>query len=40
MKLVPFESRVKELSNDIWITNIGLKMRKSWPFKVGLDFQT
>ena len=38
MKQVPFKSRLKELCNDIWITKIEFKMRKLWPFKVGLDF--
>ena len=38
MKLIPLESRLKELSNDIWITKIGLTMRKLWPFKIRADF--
>ena len=39
-KSVPFESILKELSNDMWITKIGFKMRKLWPFKVRSKFQT
>ena len=35
MNLVPLESRLKELSNNIWITKIGLKIRKLWHFEVG-----
>ena len=37
MKLVPLESRLKELSIDMWITKIGLKMRKVWHFEFGAD---
>ena len=40
MKPFPFESRLKELSIDMWIIKIRLKMRKLWPFKVGTNFQT
>ena len=35
MKLVPLKNRFKDLSNDIWITKIGLKMRTLRPFKFG-----
>ena len=40
MKQVPFESRLKELSIDMWIMKIVFKMRKLWPFEVRPDFQT
>ena len=40
MKLVPFESRLKELSINMWITKIRFKMRKLWHFKVRSKFQT
>ena len=31
VKLIPLESRCKEISNEIWITKIELEMRKLWP---------
>ena len=40
VKLVLCESRLKDISNDIWISKIGFKMRKLWPYKIGIDFQT
>ena len=40
VKLVPSESRLKELSIDMWITKIEFKMRKLWPFKIESKFQT
>ena len=34
---IPLEIILNELSNDILITKIGVKMRKLWPFKVRAD---
>ena len=40
MKLIPYESRLQQISNDIWIIKIGLKMRNLRLSKFGAYFQT